>query len=86
MSEGPIEPKHHAVMNALAKGIDNALNGKDTPKADKKVGFFLGVFNFGDIDAARFNYISNANRDDIIVLLKEMRAKFEGQPDIEGHA
>lgn len=80
-----IDPKYHAAMNRLAPMIDQFFNG-DTTGDDRKVGFFLGVFNFRDGGKdGRFNYISNANRDDIIVLLKEMRAKFEGQPDIEGH-
>lgn len=32
------------------------------------------------------NYISNAVRDDVVVLLKEQLARFEGSPDVTGHA
>ena len=80
----PIDPRFYEAMNALAPKLDEFFNG-DRGKA-RKVGFFLGVFNFdGGAEGGRFNYISNADRADIIVLLKEMTAKFEGQPDITGH-
>ncbi len=82
-----IEPKYHDAMNRLAPVIDEFFNG-DRKGEDREVGFFLGVFNFRDGGQdARFNYISNADRKDIIILLKEMTAKFEGQADnIVGHA
>lgn len=80
----PIEPKYTEAMNRLAPMIDKFFNGEDK-RGDRKVGFFLGVFNFDDHKGdGRFNYISNADQRDIIVLLKEMTAKFEGQPDIKG--
>jgi hypothetical protein len=46
------------------------------------------VFPFSaDADGAhRCNYISNASREDVVVLLKEQLARFEGQPEIEGRA
>jgi hypothetical protein len=83
--EQPIEEEYRSKMNALAVGIDKILNGDDLGK-ERKVGFLLGVFEFGDLEGGRFNYISNANRSDIINLLKEMTAKFQGQPDVTGHA
>jgi hypothetical protein len=32
------------------------------------------------------NYISNARREDVIMLLKEQLARFEGQPEVSGRA
>jgi hypothetical protein len=47
----------------------------------------LLVFPYGQVSDGRVNYISNgANRRDIISLMKEMIARFEGQPEVTGHA
>ena len=73
-------------MNSIATTLDKLYNG-DKKGADKKVGFVLLVFPYGHVDDGRVNYISNgANRKDIISLMKEMIARFEGQPEVTGHA
>jgi hypothetical protein len=85
-----IELKYHDQMNKLARAIDELFNPKThSPKLfgkpDKReVGFFLAIYPLGD--SGRFNYISNCDRNDVIVLLKEMLARFEGQPEISGSA
>ena len=85
LGDGPIEPKHHGNMNAVAGVLDQIFNG-EAKGADRKVGFVLMVFPFGNSDG-RCNYISNgAERGDIVVLMKEMIARFEGQPEITGRA
>jgi hypothetical protein len=81
MSEQPVEWRWHDFMNRLAPALDKGLNAD----GNKKFGFFLAIFPFGD-EEGRFNYISNADRKDIIVLMKEMIVKFEGQPDQSGTA
>jgi len=44
------------------------------------------MFPHGD-GPGRVNFVSNGvDRADIVVLFKEMIARFEGQPDLEGHA
>lgn len=82
LGDGPIEPSLHAVMNALARGLDEILNGHGGKKQN---GFVLMVFPFADHNG-RCNYISNARREDIVLLLKEQLARFEGQPYTEGNA
>lgn len=83
--DAPIEDKHREFMRALAQGIDKLLNGDKTGK-DRENAFVLMIFPFGDFDG-RCNYISNGvSRKDMVVLLKEQAARFEGQPEIEGHA
>ena len=82
LGDGPVDPALHDLMNALAHGLDEFLNGKN---GDKRNGFVLMVFPFAGHEG-RCNYISNANRDDIVVLLKEQLARFQGQPEVEGHA
>ena len=73
-------------MNMLAGVLDEMFNGE--AKGDvRKVGFVLLVFPFGD-DTGRCNFISNgADRKDIVVLFREMIARFDGQPETPtGHA
>lgn len=81
LGDAPIEPHFMEVMNGLARGIDGILNGGQPTKN----GFILMVFPFFD-HQGRCNYISNADRKDIVVLLKEQLARFEGQPEIKGRA
>ena len=74
----PIEPQFRDLMNTLAAGLDEAFNGK-AKGADKRVGFALFTFNFGQFDGGRVNYISNANREDMIASVKEWLARAEGR-------
>jgi hypothetical protein len=77
---GPIEEKQREFMNALARGIDDLLNGKDCPKEKKKTGFTLLVYDFETgPDGGRFNYISNSDRQDVIATMKEVIARHEGR-------
>ena len=70
-------------MNQIAKFLDASLNGDGS---DREVGFILMVFPYNDT-SGRCNYISNgADRRDVVVLMKEMIARFEGQPEMEGRA
>jgi hypothetical protein len=87
LGDGPIQPELHDIMNALARGLDDALNG-DARGNDRKVGFVLLTFPFNTHDFnGRGNFISNgADRKDIVTLFKEMIARFEGQPEIRGRA
>jgi hypothetical protein len=82
LGDAPIEPHLHDMMNALGRGVDDVLNGDERPK---KNGFILLVFPFEN-NEGRCNYISNAERKDVVVLLKEQLARFEGQPEMVGRA
>lgn len=83
LGDAPIEPRLHEMVNALARGIDAILNGK--PPTEKVNGFVLLIFPFEGREG-RCNYISNAKREDVIILLKEQLARFSGQPEIKGRA
>ena len=84
LGDAPVQPEFERIMNSLAHGLDEILNGKTRPKS---IGFVLMVFPFDEVQGeGRCNYISNAQRDDIVVMLKEQIKRFEGQPDITGHA
>lgn len=80
IGDKPIEARHAELMRSIAEALDEGFNGATRPR---KVGFVLMVFNFGD--EGRCNYISNANREDVTVLLREQLARFEGMPGGEGH-
>jgi hypothetical protein len=83
LGSGPIEGMYREQMERIARALDAAFN-RDA--ANKQVGFILMTFNFGD-KPGRCNYISNADRQDIIVLLREQLSYFEGAPDDQkGHA
>lgn len=75
------DTKH--LMQALARGIDEILNGNVTPK---KNGFVVLVFPFDQAEGSRTNYVSNCDRRDIIAALKEVVARFEGSPHQSGRA
>lgn len=70
MSDRPIEEKHHTLMNATASALANVFEG---------YGFALLVFEMGNTDGMRTNYISNANRVDMITAMKEFIARNEGR-------
>jgi hypothetical protein len=72
-------------MISMARFLDTVLNGPAKGK-ERTMGFVLLVFPFEGRDG-RCNYISNgANRDDIVTMLKEQVARFEGQPEMVGRA
>lgn len=83
MSE--LDQKYRDQMNALARDLDGLFNG-DAKGHDRKNGFVLLVFPFNGPEGQRTNYISNAERKDMIVALKEIVARFEGQSLQQGRA
>jgi hypothetical protein len=78
------QERERSQMTNLARGLDEILN-RDKHGEDRTVGFVLLVFELGD-HGGECNYVSNAERDDIRVLLKELVARFEGQAFNEGNA
>jgi hypothetical protein len=85
LGDAPIEDKYRDKMVAIAQGLDELLNGEAKGPA-RKTGFVLLVFPFGE-NEGRCNYISNgANRKDVVAMLKEQIARFEGQPEASGTA
>lgn len=69
------------ILEGIASGLDTVLNGNKHGK-DRPYAFVLLIAPFDDAEAAvvgksRVNYISNANRDDIHAMLKEMVERWE---------
>lgn len=77
LGDQPIEPRYITQMNRVARWIDAAFNGK-LKKSERRIGFVLLVFPLND-HGGRCNYISNGRRDDVVVLLREQLARFEGR-------
>jgi hypothetical protein len=86
LGDAPIEADYREMMNSMAQYLDRFFNGPapDAP-GGRKTGFVLLVFPLNDHEG-RCNYISNGRREDVVVLLKEQLARFEGSPDVTGHA
>lgn len=88
LGDQPIQPEFYERMNQLAGILDEAFNGVKKGKA-RPTGFVLLVYPFNNLanGDARCNFISNgADRKDLVVLFKEMIARFEGQPEQKGTA
>lgn len=85
LGDAPIEKKYSSQMRAIAEVLNNFFNGSKSGTATDRTGFILMVFPLND-HGGRCNYIANARREDVIVLLKEQLARFEGQPDVSGRA
>lgn len=85
LGDKPIEKAYREKMRRIAGWLDLTFNGR-VGGPGRKTGFVLLVFPFGEAEG-RCNYISNgANREDIVVMMKEQIKRFEGQPDVEGRA
>jgi hypothetical protein len=85
LGDGPVQEEFYEKMKALGQVLDQTFNGK-AGGPDRKIGFVLMVFPF-DAHNGRCNYLSNgADRSDIIALMKEMIARFEGQAEVRGNA
>jgi hypothetical protein len=76
-THGPIQQKYKDQLRAIAKTLDEFLNGPDP--APRKLGFAVLMFEIGDnSDKAKVNYISNCQREDMLVAMKEFIARAEG--------
>lgn len=86
IGDAPIEERFFTQMQAIAGVLDEQLNPQlligDPIRTH---GFVLLVFPFGSTKG-RCNYISNADRKDVITMLKEQLAYFEGMPQSKGRA
>ncbi len=86
LGDQPIEDEYREKMNVIAQALDKVFNG-DKRGRERPTGFVLMVYPFAEFDKgdSRCNFISNgADRRDVVVLMKEMIARFEGQPEMSG--
>lgn len=80
MVDAPVSKEYVATLNKIAATLDDIFNGKDCKAGQKKVGFALLIFPFGEPNnSSRINYISNADREDMLTCMKEFIARAEGR-------
>lgn len=85
LGDGPVDEKYYEQMTAIMATLDEFLNG-DAKGPDKPTGIVVLMFPYGNT-TGRCNFMSNgASRKNLVVLMKEMIARFEGQPEIKGTA
>lgn len=77
-TSGPIQKEQYETMNNVARDLDAIFNGKNCPSKKRKWGFALFVFPFGEAPEGRMNYISNSDRQDMLVAMKEFIDRNEG--------
>jgi hypothetical protein len=89
-NQSKIDQDHTSdVHQQLARALDKILNGDTKPPP---VGFVLLTFPFLTAEdvaegmSMLVNYVSNADRDDIVAALKELVARFDGQAFQSGRA
>ncbi|MXO73452.1 hypothetical protein [Alteraurantiacibacter buctensis] len=75
MTHGPIQADQRELMNAIARSLDDVFNPGET----RRIAFVVLTAKFGDYEGGRVNYISNGERADIICMMKETIARFEGR-------
>lgn len=63
--------------------VDTFLNGANCPKDKKKIGFYLMLFDTGQLDGTRTTYTTNCNMNDVINLMKESISRLEGMKSPE---
>jgi len=83
LGDAPIEPQLHGLMAEVGNAIHDILN-MNAP-AGEKMGFVLLVFQAENHEGV-CNYISNSPREDVVVLMKEQLARFEGRMGRDGTA
>jgi hypothetical protein len=74
MKDNPIQDEYRDKMNQLAGMLDNYFNGEERPKT---IAFALLISPFGDRPDGHVNYISNAERQDMVKMLKDYVARAE---------
>lgn len=77
LGDAPVSDDTVRSLKAGADALNFIFNGDGEPQT----GFIILAFPFGGGEGHRCNYISNASRADVIVLLKEQLARFEGMAE-----
>lgn len=66
------------VMQQAAEALDRFFNGK-APRGERKIGFVLLTFPFGEVRDGRVNYVCNGDRQEVAIALRELLARWEGR-------
>lgn len=81
----PIQSQYREMLNELARELDARFNptlpGLGGARGPRKIGFFLTLFEFGD--QRRMNYISNAEKVDVKVMLRDIADRIEAREKMD---
>lgn len=81
---GRHDPRHDP-MDEEIRRVANDIGARIGSALPPNYGFALLIFGTGESEG-RMNYISNADRDEMVAALKELIARFEGRyTEEEGH-
>lgn len=82
IGDGPIDESVRVMMQSLARGIDEVLNGG----GPRHTGFVLMAFPT-NVPVGRANYIANVQRPDVVQLLRAQLVRFEAlEQEANGNA
>ena len=85
LGDAGVQEDMYAQLTAVMGAIDDFLN-QGIKGSARPWGIVVMMFPYGNVEG-RCNYMSNgADRKDVVTLMKEMVARFEGQPDLKGSA
>jgi hypothetical protein len=73
-----------ANTNRQLQGLARVIDASIAPT--RFVLLTIAPHSSGAADGSRVNYVSNCDRADIVVALKEIIARFEGQAQVRGTA
>jgi hypothetical protein len=77
-THGPLDPRYQDKLVAMARTLEELLN-EGARGNDRKIGFCILMFPFGEVPDGRINYVSNgARREDMIGAFRELADRFEG--------
>lgn len=68
-----------ALMQSMAEGLDDILNGPLVPGQKSRFGFVLLVAEFDKIEGGRVNWVSNGDRNSMLAMMREYLARAEGR-------
>lgn len=78
-THGPIGEDQHALMNAVAQALDDLFNGRPLAgqARERRVAFVVLTAKFDEYADGRVNYISNAHREDMLTMMKELIGRMQ---------
>ena len=88
LGDQEVQEEYRQKMVEIVRGLDRMFNG-EARGMHRSTGFVLMVYTFAGFEKgdSRCNFMSNgADRRDVVTLMKEMIARFEGQPEQKGTA
>lgn len=82
MSEPALTQEQRDLLKILLDEMDKLLNG-GVPGPEKKLGFVVLVFKFGDLATSPCEYVSNTSKDSVLAVMKVLVTRLEGAKGVE---